>query len=123
MQGKSNGYEPSAINFHLQETSPREPRGLDHAHHRLPASMHMDVLDRDLLLTLAAMPVKRVDQSRVGATDWMTTSGIIEAADEIAKKRAASDNALRFDFVFIVRTLTHYIFTNFVPPFEPTTLP
>jgi hypothetical protein len=55
--------------------------------------------------------------------DWMTTSGIIEAADEIARKRAASDNALRFDFVFIVRTLTHYIFTNFVPPFEPTTLP
>ena len=23
------------------------PRGLDKAHHRLPASMHMDVLDRD----------------------------------------------------------------------------
>jgi hypothetical protein len=33
------------------------PPGLDHAHHRLAASMHMDVLDRDLLLTLAAMAV------------------------------------------------------------------
>jgi hypothetical protein len=26
-QEKSNSYEPSAINFHLQETSPREPQG------------------------------------------------------------------------------------------------
>jgi hypothetical protein len=55
--------------------------------------------------------------------DWMTRSGIIDSADEIVRKRAASDNSLRFDFVFVVRALSHYIFTNFVPPFEQTTLP
>jgi hypothetical protein len=31
--------------------------------------MHMDVLDRDLLLTLATMAVKRPDQSRIGARE------------------------------------------------------
>jgi hypothetical protein len=36
------------------------PRGLNHAHHRLAASMHMDMLDRDLLLTLASMAVERL---------------------------------------------------------------
>jgi hypothetical protein len=37
--------------------------------HRLAAGMHMDVLDRDLLLIFATMAVKRLDQGRVGASE------------------------------------------------------
>jgi hypothetical protein len=55
--------------------------------------------------------------------NWMKGSGIIEKADKIDKKRAASDNPFRYDFVYAARALSHYLFTNFVPPFEPTTLP
>jgi hypothetical protein len=36
-----------------------------------PPAWHMDVLNRDLLLTLATMAVKRVDQSRVGARQFV----------------------------------------------------
>ena len=43
------------------------PRGLDHADDSLPASMDMDVLDRDLLLALAAVAVERFEQRGVGA--------------------------------------------------------
>src|ERR1700757_554862 len=45
------------------------PRGLDYPHHRLAPGVHMDVLHRDLLLTLATMTVKRLDQSGVGARE------------------------------------------------------
>jgi hypothetical protein len=55
--------------------------------------------------------------------NWMKQAGIIEDADKIDKKRAASDNPFRYDFVYVARALSHYIFTNFAPPFEPTTLP
>lgn len=39
----------------------------DHADHRLPARMDMDVFDGDLLLALAAMAVEGFDQRRIGA--------------------------------------------------------
>ena len=44
--------------------------------------MHMDVLDRDLLLTLAAMAVKRVDQSRVGASELVGLVQVLAPALE-----------------------------------------
>jgi hypothetical protein len=43
------------------------PQGLDHADHRLPAGMNVDVLNCDLLLALAAVAIERVEQHRVGA--------------------------------------------------------
>ena len=43
------------------------PRGLDHANDRLAAGMHMDVLDCDFLLTLAAVTIEHVEQQYVGA--------------------------------------------------------
>ena len=58
------------------------PWGLDHAHHRLPASMHMDVLNRDLLLTLATMAVKRLDQSRVSASELVGLVQVLAPALE-----------------------------------------
>ncbi|WP_347264296.1 hypothetical protein [Nitrobacter sp.] len=39
----------------------------DHADHRLAAGMNVDVFDRDLLLTLAAMAVEGFEQRRVSA--------------------------------------------------------
>jgi hypothetical protein len=54
---------------------------------------------------------------------WMRQTGIIEDADKIDQKRASNDNPFRYDFVYVARALSHYIFTNFVPPFEHTTLP
>ena len=39
----------------------------------------MDVLDRDLLLTLATMAVDRLDQSRVGPYRASTTDRVSEA--------------------------------------------
>ena len=35
-------------------------RALDHANHRLAAGVHVDVLDRDFLLTFAALTIERV---------------------------------------------------------------
>ena len=43
------------------------PGRSDHPDHRLPARMDVDVLDRDLLLALAAMAVERFEQRRLGA--------------------------------------------------------
>jgi hypothetical protein len=40
------------------------PRVLDSADHSPPAGVYMDVLDRDLLLTLAAMFVEGIEQRR-----------------------------------------------------------
>jgi hypothetical protein len=42
----------------------------------------MDVLDRDLLLTLAAMAVKRLDQSRVGASELVGLVQVLAPALE-----------------------------------------
>ena len=39
----------------------------DHADHRLAARMDVDVFDRDLLLTLAAVAIERIKQDRIGA--------------------------------------------------------
>jgi hypothetical protein len=39
--------------------------GLHSAHHGLAAGMHMDVFHRNLLLTLAAIPIESVKQRRV----------------------------------------------------------
>ncbi len=39
----------------------------DHADHRLPAGMDMNVFDRDLLLALAAMTVEGFEQGGIGA--------------------------------------------------------
>jgi hypothetical protein len=47
--------------------SPQSAGCGDHADHRLPASMNVNMLDRDLLLALAAMPVEGFDQRRIGA--------------------------------------------------------
>src|ERR1700730_9211504 len=44
--------------------------------------MHMDVLDRDLLLALATMAVKRLDQSRVGARELVGLVQVIAPALE-----------------------------------------
>jgi hypothetical protein len=38
------------------------PWGLDIPNHRLAAGVHVDVLDRDLLLTLPAVPIERIEQ-------------------------------------------------------------
>ena len=64
------------------------PWSLDHAHHRLPASMHMDVLNRDLLLTLATMAVKRLDQSRVGASELVGLVQVLAPALESSVLRS-----------------------------------
>ena len=37
------------------------PRCLDNSDHRLPAGMYVDMFDRHLLLTFAAVAVKRFD--------------------------------------------------------------
>ena len=44
--------------------------------------MHMDVLNRDLLLTLAAMAVKRFDQGRVGASELVGLVQVLAPALE-----------------------------------------
>ena len=44
--------------------------------------MHMHVLDRDLLLTLATMAVKRLDQSRVGASELVGLVQVLAPALE-----------------------------------------
>jgi hypothetical protein len=42
--------------------APLSARALDHADHRLPAGMHIDVFDRDFLLALlAAVAIKRTE--------------------------------------------------------------
>ena len=41
------------------------PRGLDHSHQRMPAGVHMDVLNCDLLLALSAMSIERIEQTGV----------------------------------------------------------
>src|SRR5437764_2915786 len=41
MRGKSNSYEPPAINFHLQETSPREPQGRGRNVHGFPCTFRV----------------------------------------------------------------------------------
>src|SRR4051812_22336509 len=56
--------------FLLTPTPSRSARArarLDRTHDGLPARMHMDVLDRDLLLTLAPVPVQGLQQGDVGA--------------------------------------------------------
>ena len=52
------------------------PRGLDHANDSLTARMHVDVLDRDLLLALAAMSVERIELAsrRCGRACWLGSS-------------------------------------------------
>jgi hypothetical protein len=42
------------------------PRGLDHTDHRLPTGVHMDVLDRDLLLAFASVAIETFEQRGVG---------------------------------------------------------
>jgi hypothetical protein len=41
------------------------PRGLNHTDHGLPAGMNVDVLDRDLLLALAAVTIECIEQHGV----------------------------------------------------------
>ena len=48
----------------LQFSSIPTPRSFDVSDHRLSAGVHVHVLDRDLLVTLAAMLVQRVEQHR-----------------------------------------------------------
>jgi hypothetical protein len=45
---------------------PRPP-GFNRADYGLSASMHVDVLYGDLLLTVAAMPIESVEQHGIGA--------------------------------------------------------
>ena len=64
--------------FLLTPTPSRAARArLDCPHNGLPARVHMDVLDRDLLLTLAPVPVQALQQGGVGARElvgWVRLS-------------------------------------------------
>src|SRR5215213_2185003 len=56
--------------FLLTPTPSRSARArLDRAHDGLPARVHMDVLDRDLLLALAPVPVQGFEKGDVGARE------------------------------------------------------
>ena len=48
----------------LQFSSIPTPRSFDVSDHRLSAGVNVNMLDRDLLVTLAAMLVQRVEQYR-----------------------------------------------------------
>src|SRR3979411_551081 len=50
------------MGLYLRFRSIPTPRCPDHADHRLPAGMHVDVLHHDPLLTLAAVAVERFEQ-------------------------------------------------------------
>jgi hypothetical protein len=45
------------------------PRRPDHAHHRLTAGMDVDMLNRHLLLALAAMAIERFEERGEGAAE------------------------------------------------------
>jgi len=47
------------------------PGGLNRANHSLPAGMHMDVLDRDFLLTLASVAIECVQQDRISPAKFI----------------------------------------------------
>ena len=49
----------------LQFESIPSPGGLDGANHRLSSGVNVDVLDRDLLLALAAIALQRLKLHRV----------------------------------------------------------
>lgn len=44
------------------------PRGLDHTNNSLAASVYMDMLNRDLLLTFAAVSIQRFEQGGIGSS-------------------------------------------------------
>ena len=58
------------------------PGGLDHADDRLPARMDVDVLDRDLLLALAAVAVERFEQRGIGAGELVGLGEVLAPALE-----------------------------------------
>ena len=47
------------------------PGALDHPDHRLTALVDVDVLHRDLLLAFAAVAIERIEQSRIGAGEFV----------------------------------------------------
>jgi hypothetical protein len=77
----------------MSTTKPLAARALDHADHRLPAGVDMDVLDRDFLLApLAAVAVERLDQSRVGARELV---GLVQVLAPALKGLVADHCAFR----------------------------
>ena len=53
------------------------PGALDHPDHRLTALVDVDVLHRDLLLAFAAVAIERIEQSRIGAGEFVGLAQIL----------------------------------------------
>jgi hypothetical protein len=58
------------------------PRRLHHAHHRLTTGMNVDVLDRDLLLALAAVAVEGFEQRGEAAGELVRLGEVLAPAFE-----------------------------------------
>src|SRR5215210_8624748 len=56
------------------------PLGLDSAHHCLATGVHMNVLHRNLLLTLAAMAIERFEQGGVGTGELVSLAQVFAPA-------------------------------------------
>jgi len=58
------------------------PRRPDYPDHRLPAGVHVHVLNGHLLLALAAVPVERFNERRIGAGELVRLGEVLSPALE-----------------------------------------